>query len=559
MTDWGSALVREEPKPAERKPPVHTRSVVTDGSRETKYLQAVLDREAEKVRKALDGTRNDTLNRAAFCCAQFEGIPDTLIEKVLCEAGQSCGLGDREITQTVASGIAGGRKEPREIPAPASTGGSMPGARGIGGTSQPGGPAHTGVPSDDWSPTDSDAPNAPPPGEVERELRTVASLSSDVLSLVQRRANGDEKQVPVPFADYSVATNGGLWSGNETIVGLTGSLKSQFVAQKIMHAAKAGVPCLLVTLELTPVQSTLRLLCDHAEVSWSKCENGKASDQDQARLKATKAEFDKLPIVVKYGTPQEFTTAKLDKTVQRFRKQHPTGPLYAVVDFAQLMGTESQSVDVRERVGSVFYGMQGVARRNDVAMTAVSSTARMNYALLSDVEQVARLDVVQGERVVGNPSAVLAAAKESGEAEYSCDSLWVMCKWPTRLDNGDSVIICVQGKHRFGPCTWFALAASQGRLHGFQVNSMADLPAVERDRGGKPAVSQDVFEERVLECVRTNPGLVKSKTGFRAHVSGTAAKVDAAATRLIDTKQIVKDDGGFRLFDPIEQGTIDDA
>lgn len=373
-------------------------------------------------------------------------------------------------------------------------------------------------------------------------LQGVADLSDDVISLIEARANGTEKPIPVPFADYQVATNGGIWCGsNETVVGLTGSQKSQLVSQKVVHAAREGVACLVLTLELTPTQFALRLLCDFAGVSWSRCEDGRATETDRAKLRGAKADFDKLPIKVEYGTPQAFTPATLEFMIGRYRKQVP-GPIYVVVDFAQLLGAEQQGQEARERVGSVFYGLQGVARRTGVAMTAVSSTARQNYALLSDVEQAAKLYIEKGERLVGNPAAVLAAAKESGEAEYASDTLWVLCKWPARLEHGDSLILAVQGKRRFGPCTWFAMASNGGRLHEYHVDSMSDLPAVERERGGKPKVGDDAFAERILSYVSQNR--VTSCRQVRDHVTGSNGRIQTVWRDLVEACRLVKSDGG---------------
>ncbi|MGE5787679.1 MAG: DnaB-like helicase C-terminal domain-containing protein [Myxococcales bacterium] len=406
---------------------------------------------------------------------------------------------------------------------------------------------------DDWVPNDADAPDAPPTSihsadarqstvKADEPLQGVADLSDEVIALIEARASGTEKPIPVPFADYQAATNGGIWCGsNETVVGLTGSQKSQFVSQKVVYAAREGVACLVLTLELTPAQFALRLLCDYSGVSWSRCEDGRATPTDIARIRAAKGDFDRLPIKVEYGLPQVFSPAALEFMIMRYRKQ-VQGPLYVVVDFAQLLGTEQQGQEARERVGSVFYGLQGVARRTGVAMTAVSSTARQNYALLSDVEQAAKLYIEKGVRLVGNPSAVLAAAKESGEAEYASDTLWVLCKWPTRLDNGDSLILAVQGKRRFGPCTWFAMASNNGRLHEYHVDSMSDLPTVERDHGGVPKVDDDEIETRVLEYVRT--GKAKSRRNARDMVKGNKGRIEAVWDALVEDGRITKTDSG---------------
>lgn len=83
------------------------------------YAEKALLEEAERVRYAPDGQRNDTLNNAAFKLATFmeSGLleEDTIVD-TLFEAGQDCGLGIQEIRATLRSGIRAGHNQPRTIP-----------------------------------------------------------------------------------------------------------------------------------------------------------------------------------------------------------------------------------------------------------------------------------------------------------------------------------------------------------------------------------------------------------------------------------------------------------
>jgi len=513
---------RRQPRPPKTTSvPRRTVNARSADDRESRYLQAVLDAESENVRTAPQGSRNDTLNRAAFCCAQFEGLDDDEIEAALADAADDCGLPPEELRATIASGIRAGRHEPREIPDIDATG-DVPVGR------------HS-----------SDSDDGEEEGENNRtkyELHHVSELTAHVLDLIERRATCEGQRVPLPFPDYAASTNGGLWSGVETFVGLAGNQKSQLIVQKVIHAASKGVPCLVLTLELTREQEILRLLCDYAGISWSKCEDGRASFEDWKNLRAAKADFDQLPIMVEYGMPGVFKPSDLDRLVKRFRKSHPEGPLNTAVDFAQLLGSDRRAADTRERVGSVLYDLQGIARRHEVAMSVVSSTARQNYALLSNVESAAQLRFENGQRIVGNPAAVLAAAKESGEVEYASDTLLVMSRLPTRLANGDHLILCVQGKRRFGPCTWFALRASQGRLYEFSVSSMDDLPKVDRARGGKAKVDDDVVTRRILDYVAESA--VTSRRQAREKVTGNSERIESTWDTLVAAGRLVQADDG---------------
>jgi hypothetical protein len=100
-----------EPKPSIR-PGAHASRAA--GS--TRYGLAALDDELERLRRAPVGTRNQTLNRAAFCLAQLVAggeLRETEVVDALGAVAVSRGLSRREAERTVASGLAAGRLHPR--------------------------------------------------------------------------------------------------------------------------------------------------------------------------------------------------------------------------------------------------------------------------------------------------------------------------------------------------------------------------------------------------------------------------------------------------------------
>lgn len=100
-----------------------------------RYCLGALDKAVDEVRSAVEGERNDTLNRAAFGLAQLVasgGITDTTIRAALTTAAESIGLPAAEIRITLDSGIRKGLAEPRTIPPPRGSGRGveMPSASG---------------------------------------------------------------------------------------------------------------------------------------------------------------------------------------------------------------------------------------------------------------------------------------------------------------------------------------------------------------------------------------------------------------------------------------------
>lgn len=83
---------------------------------EKKGMAALL-RESKSVRQAAEGTRNDTLNRAAFNLGQLvkSGALDELtVRSELESAGLAVGLEHEEVLRTIESGMRGGAQKPRE-------------------------------------------------------------------------------------------------------------------------------------------------------------------------------------------------------------------------------------------------------------------------------------------------------------------------------------------------------------------------------------------------------------------------------------------------------------
>ena len=89
------------------------------GDRAAGYAAAALDRELDAVRTAPEGTRNDTLNKAAFNLGQLVAggeLDEATVVTVLTDAARSAGLTEKEIGKTINSGLSKGRLNPRTAP-----------------------------------------------------------------------------------------------------------------------------------------------------------------------------------------------------------------------------------------------------------------------------------------------------------------------------------------------------------------------------------------------------------------------------------------------------------
>lgn len=117
-------LHEEEPAPLPQwihillSPPVRPveRGEVIPLRRGDRYALAAVESELERVLSAHPGTRNDTLNRAAFALGQLVAggqLDEHAIRSMLIDAGQRIGLPYHEAEGTVSSGMRGGAATPR--------------------------------------------------------------------------------------------------------------------------------------------------------------------------------------------------------------------------------------------------------------------------------------------------------------------------------------------------------------------------------------------------------------------------------------------------------------
>jgi hypothetical protein len=120
LPDWISALLR----PVEERPvagePFSLATALGPVRAELggAYARTALEREAARVAPARVGTRNDTLNRAAYNLGTLVGsglLPRSEVEAELTRAAQASGLEAREIASTLRSGLTAGIARPRRL------------------------------------------------------------------------------------------------------------------------------------------------------------------------------------------------------------------------------------------------------------------------------------------------------------------------------------------------------------------------------------------------------------------------------------------------------------
>lgn len=135
-----------------------------------------------------------------------------------------------------------------------------------------------------------------------------------------------------------------------------------------------------------------------------------------------------------------------------------------------------------------------------------------------------------------SPEAFIGAGKETGDIEYSADSLTVLMRPQLTqgaydnviaelFERGGRPIMAVTAKWRAGTgATWFALAHEQGRFSELPEESMNSLVPTEGEGSGAGAQSDPLALVReVVEVVRkaeSEGAPLKTRTAICARVSG---------------------------------------
>jgi len=379
-----------------------------------------------------------------------------------------------------------------------------------------------------------DAPIAP---------RIGASLSSSILRAV-RRANGEEKPIALPWPVLAEHFGGGLWPGLHFLNSGTGVGKTQWALQVAIHAAKARVPVLYIGLELGELDLALRVLGEEAGVPWSHLWTGKAGPKYLDRVRAAEPALRNLPLHYEVARPMGLSALAIGAAIKALRELYPetngpgSRPLLVVVDFLQLVGDEpGNERELRVRIGAAAYVLRDAANRLGVAILCIASVARERYKMLTDIVTAAGLAWAEDEngcpidRRILDPDAIVGTAKESGEIEYSADSVSVLARVPATWDGAACDVVFATAKGRATGAMWTPL-----RFTGFHFEECSDrggrMVVVWRDAAEKRAAAKEAKatakEDAKVAKINCDAAAVASYVLAHQGCKVTEARVNAA-------------------------------
>jgi replicative DNA helicase len=203
-----------------------------------------------------------------------------------------------------------------------------------------------------------------------RPIVSAYDTAMESLSEAEKIASGQ----PVPLVktgfDKLDGEIGGLAAGDFLVIpAKSGMGKSALITAMALRAARAGVPAILFSLEMTRRQIVNRMVCDidfdtAAKPMWySRIRNGRLTEAEFSRFGAAAAELHGLPLEI--HDDDTLTLAQICGRARAFAARHKGKMILVLVDYIQIINPGEYRKEVtREQVVNGFArGLKGLAKR----------------------------------------------------------------------------------------------------------------------------------------------------------------------------------------------------
>ena len=202
--------------------------------------------------------------------------------------------------------------------------------------------------------------------------------------------------VPSGFRDLDRLTSG-FQPGNLVIVAARPSMGKSALALCMAAnlAVRKQVPVALFTLEMSKAEVTQRLMCSEAKVESQRLRSGKLAADDWPRLTAACDKLAKAPIYV--DDTGSMTIMGIRAKARRLKSKEPNLGLI-VVDYLQLMTSDSSYENRVQEVSQISRSLKVLARELDIPVIAMSQLSRAveqrhdKRPILSDLRESGSLE-----------------------------------------------------------------------------------------------------------------------------------------------------------------------
>ena len=223
--------------------------------------------------------------------------------------------------------------------------------------------------------------------------RTLAQIEELV------RNKGKISGVPTGFTMLDSLLTG-LHGGELVIVGARPSMgKTSFVMNIAAHAARFGKSIAVFSLEMPKEQLALRMLCGDARVNMQNVRSGAVSSKDWLRLSQALGPLSETQMYL--DDSASLTPAQLRSRCRRLMTEK--GLDLIIIDYMQLMSSDSRSESRQLEVSEISRKLKGIALELKVPVMACAQLSRANV------------------KRTGSARPVLSDLRDSGSIEQDAD------------------------------------------------------------------------------------------------------------------------------------------
>ena len=174
------------------------------------------------------------------------------------------------------------------------------------------------------------------------------------------------------FKDLDVKTSG-LNNSDLIIVAARPAMgKSAFALNIATAVAKAKVPVLIFSLEMSKEQMVNRILCSEAQVDSTKVRTGKLDTDDWVKLGKASGDLAETPIYIE-DTPG-LSSAELRAKCRKAKLEKDIG--LVVIDYLQLMESKGRSDSRQQEISEISRSLKILAKEINVPVIALSQLSR---------------------------------------------------------------------------------------------------------------------------------------------------------------------------------------
>ncbi len=271
--------------------------------------------------------------------------------------------------------------------------------------------------------------------EVSSEVVGLATIVDDALARVREPAR-ERVGIETGYANVDDILLGLQDDALYIVAARPGVGKTAFALGAAHAVAKAGLPVLMFSMEMSRSQIGDRMLASAARVDLRRIQLARLSDQERVRVEQHGPALHALPLELVDN--QDCTVMELRAIARRAKTRHRRLGLI-VVDYLQLMSPSigARREHNREReVAEFARGLKMLAREIECPVLGLSQLNR-------------------GVEIRNEKRPTLADLRESGEIENSADAVLMLYR-PDMYDGNDDeepgATEVIVAKHRLGAC-----------------------------------------------------------------------------------------------------------